>query len=207
MPLDSETGSLDPQTGDLLTLYIAVADENFQILDELDLRLKPNEGRLPVAERGALDVNGIDLQKHLENPETITYTEAKEKITKMLKKHLKKNGRFSNLVPLGHNIPFDLSFINHHVIPKSEWEKLCHYRTIDTNPIIGFLKDSEWLPSDIGNLSSVVDFLGVPKLDAHSAREDTLMTLSVYKKLLEITKAKKENSGSQQDLIALLESE
>ena len=38
--LDTETGGLDPKTSDLLTIYIGIADENFKVIDELDLKLK-----------------------------------------------------------------------------------------------------------------------------------------------------------------------
>jgi DNA polymerase III alpha subunit (gram-positive type) len=205
--LDTETGGLDPKTSDLLTIYIGIADENFKVIDELDLKLKPDNDRLPVTEAGAMKVNGIDLQKHLADPTTLTYSDASAQIQTMLKRHLKKNGRYSNLIPLGHNIPFDLNFIHHHIMNKEEWEKFCHYRTIDTNPIIWLMKDSGWWPNDLSNLGSVVDFLGLPKRNAHTAKDDTLMTLDLYKKMLEIMKAKKEGGGATQDLIALLESE
>ena len=155
-----------------------------------------------------MKVNGIDLQKHLEDPTTITYSEAKKQISVMLKKHLKKNGRYSNLIPMGHNIPFDLNMIHHHIMDKVSWEEFCHYRNIDTNPIVWLLKDSTWWPSDLGSLVSVVDFLGVPKRAAHNAKEDTLMMIDVYKKILEIMKSKKEGGGgASQDLISLLEAE
>lgn len=208
LALDTETGGLDPKLADVLTIYIAVVDENFKVLDEVDLKMKPND-RLPVVEPGAMKVNGIDIQKHLEDPETITYKEAAERISVMLKKHLKKNGRFSNLIPLGHNIPFDLGFIHQHIMDKHAWEKFAHYRDIDTNPIVWLLKDSGWFPRDLGSLVSVVEYLGIPKRAAHNAKDDTLMCVDVYKKLLEIVRSKKESSagGQQQDLIALLEAE
>lgn len=205
IPLDTETGGLDPQTSDVLTIYIAVMDEEFKIVEELDLKLKPND-RFPVCEAGALKVNGIDVKKHLEDPNTITYSEAAEKIVNMLKKYLKKNGRYSNLRPLGQNIPFDLAYIWKHLIPKPEWDKIVHYGLTDTKPIVDFLKDCGWFPRDLGSLGSVVDYLNLPKRDAHNAKEDTLMCVDVYKKLLEIMKSKKENSGSQ-DIISLLEAE
>jgi len=207
IPLDTETGGLNPQTSDLLTIYISVADENFKILDELDLKLKPDNDRLPITEAGAMKVNGINLQEHLEDPTTITYSEAATQIAAMLKKHLKKNGRYSNLIPMGHNIPFDLGYIFQYIMPREEWEKYCHYRNIDTNPIVWLMKDSGWWPSDLGNLGSVVDFLNLPKRAAHNAKEDTLMTIDVYKKMIEIMKSKKESAGASQDLISLLEAE
>src|SRR5277367_5286674 len=91
--MDSETGGLDPKKSDILTLYIAVTDEDLKIIDGLDLKLKPND-RLPICDARALEVNKIDLQAHLANPETITYSEAKVKITAFAKKYLKKRGRY-----------------------------------------------------------------------------------------------------------------
>jgi oligoribonuclease (3'-5' exoribonuclease) len=207
VPLDTETGGLDPKTSDVLTIYISVFDEGFKMLDELDLKLKPDGDRMPITEAGAMKVNGIDLQKHMADPTTITYSQAKDQISAMLKKHLKKNGRYSNLIPIGQNIPFDLEYIYQYLMSKDEWLKMCHYRNIDTNPIIWLFKDSQWWPNDIGNLGSVVDFLNLPKRNAHSAKEDTLMMIDVYKKILEIMRSKKESSGASQDLISLLEAE
>lgn len=207
VPLDTETGGLNPQTSDLLTIYIAVADENFKILDECDLKLKPDGDRLPVTEAGAMKVNGIDLQKHMSDPNTLTYSEAAVKISTMLKKHLKKNGRYSNLIPMAHNIPFDLSYIYQYLLSREEWEKICHYRNVDTNPIVWLMKDSGWWPSDLGNLGSVVDYLNLPKRAAHNAKEDTLMMIDVYKRMLEIMASRKDGGGGSQDLISLLEAE
>ena len=116
-PLDTETGGLDPEEGDLLTMYICIMDDNFKLMDELDLQLKPNGGRLPQAQAGALKVNGINIQEHMADPKTITYSEAKPKIIEMLKKHLKKNGRFSNIRTMGHDLPFDNSFIWKYIMP------------------------------------------------------------------------------------------
>jgi len=209
VPLDSETGGLNPETADILTLYIAMMDENFKIVDELDLKLKPDNGRLPVAEAQALRVNGIDLKAHMADPETITYSAAKEKILVFLKKYLKKSGRFSNLRVLGQNVPFDLKFIFKHLVPEEEWYKIMHYVLVDTKSIVDFLKDCSWMPRELGSLSSVVEYLGVPKRTAHTAKDDTLMTIDAYKAILAMMAAKK-NAGSgtqQQDLISLLESE
>lgn len=209
LPFDTETGGLDPKTSDLLTIYMAVMDENFKIIDEVDLKVKPDGGRLPVCEAGALRVNKIDVAKHLADPNTITYSEAKTKIVEMLRKHLKKTGRYSNLVPLGHNVPFDIGYLQHHILPKEEWDKIIHYRIIDTSNIVNFLKDACWFPRELGNLGSVVDYLGVPKRDAHNAKEDTLMCVDCYKAILTMMNSRKDGGGQsqQQDLISLLEAE
>lgn len=205
LAFDTETGGLDPKTSDVLTFYGAILDNDLKVIDEIDLKLKP-DGRLPIAEAQALKVNGIDIQKHLEDPATCTYSEAKVKIITLIKKHLKKNGRYSNIRPLGQNIPFDLNYTWQYLVPKSEWDNLVHYALCDTKPIVDFLKDAGWFPKELGGLGSVVEYLGIPKRNAHNAKEDTLMTIEVYRKLLEMMKAKKDG-GTQQDLISLLEAE
>lgn len=205
MPFDSETGGFDPRTADLLTLYVSIMDEEFKMLDELYFKLKP-DGRLPVVEAQALKVNGIDIQKHLADPETITYSTAKIKVVAMLKKHLKKSGRYSNIRPLGYNVPFDMRWMQEHVLPINEWEAILHYKFTDVMQNMDFLKEAGWFPKDLGTLGTVIDYLQIPKRSAHNAREDTLMTIDVHKKILEIMKSKRDG-GSAQDLITLLEAE
>lgn len=205
MPFDSETGGFDQTKTDLLTVYAAIMDEEYKILEEVYLKLKPND-RLPIAEAQALKVNGIDLKAHLEDPETITYAEGSEKIKEMIKRHLKKNGRFSNISPFGYNVPFDKRWLQQHLISQVEWEAMLHYKDVDVMQNVDFLKRSGWFPKDLGTLSTVVDYLGLPKRGAHNAKEDTLMTIDVDKKLQEIMRSKKDG-GSTQDLISLLEAE
>lgn len=202
---DKETGGLDPKKSDVLTSYYAIVDENYKIVEELDLKLKPDSDRLPMADAGALKVNKIDLKAHMENPETITYSEAKIKIRDLLAKYREK-GRWSNLRTLGYNVDFDLGFEYEHLLTKEEWEKYVHYVTADPKRYVDFLKDCGWFPKDLGSLVSVVEFFGIPNRNAHNAKEDCLMTLEVYKKLIEMMVAKKDG-GASQDLISLLEAE
>lgn len=207
LAFDCETGGLNPATADLLTIYLAIVDENFKIMEDLDLKLKPDNGRLPIAEAGALKVNGIDLHKHISDPETITYLEAKDKIITMIKKYLKKHGKYSNIISLGQNINFDIEWLQQHVLPKDEYNKLIHYGKVDTKMCVDFLKDSGWFPRDIGNLSSIAKHLGVPLSNAHTAKADTLATIEIYKKLLELMASKKDGGGQSVDLISLLEAD
>lgn len=205
MGFDTETGGLNPKKADLLTAYFCMLDDEMRIVDELDMKLKP-DGRLPIADAGALRVNGIDLQKHLADPETITYSEAKVKLITFLKKYHKKTGRYNNIRPLGQNVQFDIDFTQEYLLPRDEWDGLLHYSKIDTKDRVDFLKDAGWFPRDLGSLGSVVEYLQLPKRGAHNAKEDTLMMVDVHKKLIEILKSKKENSSGQ-DLISLLEAE
>jgi hypothetical protein len=206
MGFDLETGTLSPGSGDLLTGYFAFMDENFKIMEELSLQLKP-EGRLPIAEAKALETNGIDLKKHFEDPNTITYAEGAKKLVSIIRKYLQKRGRYSNIIPFGYNIlSFDIPWAQYHLIDKTTWESMIHYKCLDVMQQVDTLKDHEWLPPNVGNLTSMVEFFGVAKSEAHIARNDILMTLGVYLKIRELMKSKK-NGSSNQDLISLLEAE
>lgn len=203
---DSETGGLDSTVEDILTFYGAIMTSDFKIVDEVNLKLKPDGGRFPIANAGALRVNGIDLQAHMADPATVTYSEGKQQLVTMLKKYHKKQGRFNNIKPFGYNVPFDEGFTWQHLLPKSEWLELMHYKRVDVMERVDFLKETSWFPQDIGTLATVNDYLQLPRRNAHNAKEDTLMTVDVYKKLLEIMKSKKDG-GTTQDLISLLEAE
>jgi DNA polymerase III epsilon subunit-like protein len=205
-PFDSETGGLSPETSDLLTFYMCVMDENFKICDELYLKLKPDGGRPPVTEAQALKINGINIRDHLADPTTITYSEGKKQLQAMLGKFSQKIGRSMNIRPLGYNVPFDENFTWKHLISREEWLQLMHYKRVDVMERVDFLKEAGWFPQDLGSLGTVVDYLQLPKRAAHNAKEDTLMCVDVYRKLLELMKSKKDG-GTAQDLISLLEAE
>jgi len=204
-PFDSETGGLNPDEVDMLTFYMAIFDENFKLVDEIDLKLKPDEGRLPVAHADALKVNGIDIRKHLEDPETITYSEGKAKMKSVLKKYHKKEGRYNNIRPMGYNVPFDEGFAWKHLMSRAEWLEFFHYKRVDVMERVDFLKECSWFPPDLGTLSTVNDYLKLPKRNAHTAKDDTFMCVDVYLKILDLMKSKKDNAGSTQDLISMLE--
>ena len=203
---DLETGGLDPSKADLLTGYFAMVDEDFKIVDELPLQLKPNSG-LPVVEARAMETNKIDIRKHMEDPNTITYAEGGKKLQAFVKKYLKKKGRYSNIKPLGYNIlTFDIPWAQYHLLDKTTWESMIHYKSLDVMQHVDMLKEHGWLPPTVGNLGSVVEFFGIPKGEAHVARDDLLMTIGAHKKIRELMDSKK-NGGNSQDLISLLEAE
>jgi oligoribonuclease (3'-5' exoribonuclease) len=202
--IDCETGGLETES-DLLTIYLSVIDENYNIVDELDMLLKPDNGRLPIAHADALHITGINLQEHLENHNTIEYSVASKKIIDMLKKYREK-GKYSNLQVFGFNVRFDLEFIYKYLLKKADFEKLVHYKVTDVMNDIDFLKRHGWLPPTIGKLESCIDHFGLQKGKAHTAKDDVLMTIEVDKKIQEIMAAKKEG-GQTMDLISLLEAE
>lgn len=201
---DTETSGINPKIHSVLTAYFAIYDESLNFVDEIELFLKPDNGEV-VAEEQALKVNGINLEEHLRNPRTVTYSIGKEMILDFFAKH-KPKGR-NKFRPSGHNIEFDKGFIMSQIMTEEEWSKYIHHNSIDTLRIVTFLQDIGMVPNDVGRLTDLVEHFGITKRDAHDAREDVKMNIEVYKKMKEMLTETKNNvalvSGS--DLLKIVE--
>lgn len=177
LAFDTETGGLDPKEASLLTAYFEVIDSNFNTLDKLSLKIMPDDGVIK-ANPQALAVNKIDIQKH--KTEAITYSEAKKLLTSFLSKH---SSKYDKLIPLAHNIDFDLGFVQEHLLSKQSWELYNSYRKLDTANLANFFKLVGWFPEGqkmaLGDLakSLEVEFQG----DAHTAEADVGVMIQVLK--------------------------
>ena len=189
---DSESGGLSFAKHPILTAYFAAVSEDLAVIDELDLKIRPDLTKY-VVEQEALDVNGIKLEEHLADPALVSPEEAKALILAFTKKH-KPKGR-GRLKPLGQNIFFDDMFIFTQLVPQDEWEKSVHYGRIDTKVISDLMKDIGILPPDIGTLASLVEHFQVQKRTAHEAKSDVLMTIDVYAKMIDTLKGLKNNAS------------
>lgn len=198
-PLDIETGGLDYNKYSLLTLYICVLNEADEVVDELDLKLKPNDGVYNV-EPSAMKVNKIDLKEH--DREAITYKEGRELFSDFVRRN--SSGK-SSLRAAGHNIiPFDIPYIKHCLeYTEDEWRFMFHYSYMDTYPIVNFMKYCGWLPEEVGRLTDLVSYFKTKKREAHNAKEDTLMWIDVFKCLLKTMRDKK--SATNNDDLLILE--
>jgi DNA polymerase III alpha subunit (gram-positive type) len=204
---DLETTGTNERRHDIMTAYFAVYNEDLEFVDELDLKLKPDDAdKVIIYDPEAREVTGIDLDEHLRDPETITYSEAKVKILKFLEKHKIPNKR-KHFRFLGQNVEFDIKFLKELLSDEDGWEKLVHHGNIDTFRICTFLQDCDLLAGDIGNLGSLVEYFGLPMGIAHNAKEDVKMTVSVYKELKKMISASKNNISGvlTSDLLSIVE--
>lgn len=205
---DCETTGLNNSKHDILTLYMGVYNESMELIDELDLQLKPDHGDINriIYDPEAAQVTGINLVEHLADPATITYEQGKELILALFEKHKipkkRKHYRLS-----GHNVDFDKNFILAKIMELDEWEKYVHYSTLDTLKIMVFLQDVGLVPADLGNLGSLVEYFGIPLGKAHNAREDIKMNVEVYKSIRTMMKVNKNGfSGvSDHNLLSIVE--
>ena len=200
---DTETGGLEPKLNPILTAYFAIIGDDFSKIDELDIKIRVSAPYDKV-EEDALRVNGIDIAAHNADPNTLDRPEAIKRITEFLAKH-KGKGKYDKPHPLGHNLDFDLRMIFEQIMPMTDWEKYVSYAARDTKKASDFLKDFGILPPEIGNLGSLVKHFGIPQLSAHTAKDDVLMTVEVFRKLGELVKKGKGGGGLSLDVLDILE--
>jgi len=170
--------------------------------------MKHDNGTI-VGEPEAFKITGIDPVVLLDSPDTLTYSEAREKLLSMLEKH-KIPGKRSHYKYLGQNIvAFDIPFMQEQGFFTETHAKKAgiHHNAIDTTQIVTWLKDIDVLPSNVGNLGSLVEYFGLPKGIAHRAKDDVHMQKEVYIKLCELFKKNSLNNlgMSDNDLLKIVE--
>lgn len=177
---DVETGGFEGTS--LLTAYFGVLDEKFNLIDELELFLRPKD-HIYCVEAQALVVNKIDLIEH--EKKAIPYSDGGT----MLFNFLKRNSMdgLIKLEPLGHNVVFDIVRIKKDLVSEGSWLKFVSYRLRDTGGIGNFLKDQGKIPKEIsGSLGSYCDYFSIDKSKAHDARGDCMMVVELYKRMIKL---------------------
>lgn len=176
---DTETGGLTSETS-LLTAYFAVLDAEFNVVDELDLRLIPDNG-IYFVDPKALEVNKIDLAEL--GKVAIPYKEAKT----ILYKFLQKNAGEEKLIPIGQNVQFDIVRVTTDLISAGSWENFVSRRVLDTMIIAQFLVQIGKIePEGIG-LGKLIEYFNVTvEGNAHEARYDALATAKVYQEMIRV---------------------
>ncbi len=180
--LDLETGGIGTECS-LLTAYFGFLDENLNLLGDLSLNVKPNNGAPYVVQAQGLSVNGINLIEH--DKIAITESEAGGKLMLALKQ-FSQNGKIK-LIPIGHNVQFDIIFIYEHLLSKKHFDQFVSYRKLDTGTIAQFFKLCGFIaPDKTGSLEYLADLFGVKFKDrAHTAESDAMMCVEILLKMRE----------------------
>jgi hypothetical protein len=177
LPFDTETGGLTDGSS-LLTVHFAVCDKDLNIIDELELYTKPNDGQYNVSAQ-ALEVNGINLINH--DKRALAYSEAGQQLRNFLWKY-SQNGKIK-LVPIGKNVGFDVIKITDNLLGMKTWNQFVSYRLYDITGIVIYLKRQGKLPQDApDSLSGLAQFFGIEEA-WHTAKGDNYAGIAVVKKL------------------------
>jgi DNA polymerase III alpha subunit (gram-positive type) len=99
---------------------------------------------------------------------------------------------WKGFVPIGHNVDFDISFIQEFIVSNEVWEKFVSREALDTKRIASFLKEAGILPPEIKtNLSALGKYFDIKCDHYHDAWNDTVVTIEVLKKLKSLVKLQK----------------
>lgn len=175
---DAETGGLTPKQS-LLTYYGAITDENFTIIDEIDLKIRPKDGIYRV-EAQALAVNKIDIIEHDKVALPI------EECRRLFRDFLLKHTKFKNekLYSAGHNGYYDNAFVSKYLLP--DFNDFFSRHCVDTAGLAVLLKGMGRLPKELKiSLGSLAEHYGISFLThAHDAKSDVRVTIAVLKCML-----------------------
>ena len=207
---DLETGGLDKHKHTITEAFFAIWDEEWNLLDTLHLYLKNDAGEV-IGEEAAWKMTGIDPDELLANPDTITYSEGREKLLTMLKKHKIPRKR-NHYQFLGQNIAaFDGPFMEAQGFLTQEHRKKAgiHHNVLDTTIYITWLKKLGILPATVGSLGSLVEYFDLQKREAHRAEDDVYMQKDVYIALCDLIKQMSignlNSTDSSNDLLKIVE--
>lgn len=175
LPFDTETGGLTPESS-LLTAHFAVCDKDFNVIDELGLAMKPNDGQYNVSCE-ALEINKIDLIAH--DKVAKTYSEAGQDLRNFLWKY-SKNGQIK-LVPVGKNVGFDVIKVTDNLLGRKTWNQFVSYRLYDITGMVMMMKRTGRLAQDApDSLEGLAKFIGHDFV-AHTAKGDNYAGIAVVK--------------------------
>lgn len=163
--------------------YIPGVNSTIQIRDTLNLYIKPNDGIYRLTPT-ALEINKIDITKH--DKMAVTEKMAGTALYECLKSWY--GIAQDKLIPVGHNFYGDIAQICDKLMSKNTWDQFVSYRAIDTAGIAQFMRLNYRLPDTIScSLAGLVEHFKI-EIDgnAHEAQYDTLATLKVFEKLIQL---------------------
>ena len=180
LAFDCETGGLESDRS-LLTAYFIAYDQNFNVLGELDLKIKPDSGEPYLVNAEALGINGINLVEH--DKVAIPLKEAKAQLYNFLTTH-KPEGK-GKLIPIGHTVDFDIGYIQNHMLSQKVWDNFVSYHLVDTACIATVMKLLGLIPrSEKTRLTNLAALFDVSLTNAHNAKADTIATVKVLRAML-----------------------
>lgn len=193
---DCETTGLNDNC-DLLTVSFLVLTSNLKEVDSLNIALKQTNGYYIYPE--SLEVNKIDIVKH--HQQSVELLDARRQLLQFLQKY---KGQYS-LIPIGHNIQFDIKFIKKSgLLTDEEYSKYISYNALDTVVISQFLKLSGKLHEkqslSLINLCKSCNLKRNEDLE-HSAEYDIKMTIKLLKYFKKLTQSDTEEQSADKLLI------
>lgn len=171
--IDLETTGLNPDTHEIVEIGCLVvrqpqaAGGSFEIIDELDLKVKPQH--LELAEPEALRINGYN------DADWLFAVDLSQALTALA-------GKTDSAIMVAQNVTFDWSFL-HRGFETTGVQNRMHFPKIDIISI-AFAKLYNDPNIERYNLRELARFFNVENEKAHTAMSDIRATFEIYKKLI-----------------------
>jgi DNA polymerase III epsilon subunit-like protein len=171
---DCETSGVS-EASNLLTISFVILDKDLIQKDSLNISLKQTSGYNIYPE--ALQINRIDIIKHHQSSSDLQTSR------KILLDFLNKNKGSYNLIPIGHNIAFDIRFIKSSgLLTDREYSNFISCNPVDTLIVAQFLKTCGKLNQK--QSLSLINLCNHFKLDScknseHTSEYDIKMTIKL----------------------------
>lgn len=177
LPFDTELGGVTENCS-ILTAHFAICDSDWNILDELDLKMKPDNNEY-VLTAGGMAVNKIDILEH--DKDAMTYSQAGGKLREFL--WANSMAKSIKLIPVGKGVQGDVNKITSQILKSKNFHEFVSYRCYDITPLIIFLKRTGRLERDAPeSLQELGEYLGI-HAEWHTARGDNIAGIKLIQKL------------------------
>lgn len=175
LAFDCETGGLDSQTCSLLTIGFVIADDNFNIVQELEYRVRHDVYNISPK---ALEINGINI---IEHDKTAKYLEYVREAAAF--EFLKKFG-VRKATPVGKNVHFDIQFLLANVFTQRQWSSYVshHCFELETFAVLHKVNTLE----ELANVYKV----NYDKSALHTCLGDARLAINVAKAVVDVFRSR-----------------
>ena len=177
---DTETTGISPRNNEIIQ-FAALIEIDGEVVEEINLRSRPLKPENINPE--ALKVTGLSLDEMEKYPHP---REAILEIKKFFERHVNKYDKGDKFFPAGHNVIFDLDFLQAYFISQGEQYGTGAYQNwqaLDTRVLANFLCYQGKLKVPNIKLETLCQHFEIP-LVAHDALNDIKATRLLMKKML-----------------------
>lgn len=177
---DTETTGINPKVNEIIQ-FAAIIEIDGVVKEEVDIRCQPTDWEH--IDQSALDVNKVTIEqlKTFDDPSIMA-----TKINALFDKYIDKYDTSDKFYPAGHNVQFDLDFLqafwNKH-ISKYGTGSYQNWRSLDSRVFANFLNVSGKLDVPDIKLGTICKHWGI-EIDAHDALNDIRAARQVIKKMM-----------------------
>mgnify|MGYP006276025963 FL=1 len=182
--VDTETGGLRPGENALIEVSYAIIVNRF-----IPVRRQLLMHDRKVITEKALEVNGYERNIIRTYGSDVA---AAEQFALDLGKVTEMYNPDEVIIPVGHNVRFDLKFIEAWLrdVHMGEYFDFYFGKPLDTLDLAKDARNRGWIKTENAKLETIAEYFGCHREGAHTAKVDVEMTIDVLERLLQLKKRK-----------------